>query len=208
MMVERSGRFGPFLGCSGFPECRKIMPAPEQMLGVFCPKPDCPGEIIQKRSKKGRIFYGCNQYPNCDFVTWNRPSAQEKCETCGYPMGEKLWRGRVTGKECTNRECPTVQVKAFSNPLADPDAEGPEIPEAAATTNGARKTTPKAAASKTAKSKTTTPKGAPSKTAKGAAAKATPVKGASTNARSNGASGNGASGTVKTGAQSRKTAVP
>ncbi|MBW3625155.1 MAG: type I DNA topoisomerase [Armatimonadetes bacterium] len=177
MMVERSGRFGPFLGCSGFPECRHIMPTPSQKLDVFCPKPDCPGEILEKRSKKGRVFYGCNQYPNCDFVSWNRPSQIEKCETCGYPMGEKVWRGRVTGKECTNRECPTVQAKTFANPLTDPDTEGPEV-EGKANGNGASKAKPKAAASKTAaKTRATGSKAKASGTAKsGGGAKTTTRK--------------------------------
>ena len=79
-----------------------IMPTPGESLNVFCPRPDCAGEILQKRSKKGRVFYGCNQYPACDFVTWNRPSDQEKCEVCGYPMGEKILRGKVAGATGAN----------------------------------------------------------------------------------------------------------
>ncbi len=182
LMVERSGRFGPFLGCSGFPDCRHIMPAPSQKLDILCPKPDCPGEIIEKRSKKGRVFYGCNKYPNCDFVTWNRPSAVEKCETCGYPMGEKVWRGRVTGKECVNKECPTVQT-AFANPLTDPEADGPEIPGANGAKSGAKKvaapkTAAKAAAAKkpAAKASATKKPAVKKPAAKASATKATTAK--------------------------------
>lgn len=120
-MVLRQGRFGPFLGCSGYPQCTKILPAPEQKLNLICPRTECAGEVIQKRSKKGKVFYGCSEYPKCDFVTWHRPLAT-RCSTCGYPMGEKSWRGRVLGEECTNRECSTVPVKAVA---ADgPEAEG------------------------------------------------------------------------------------
>jgi DNA topoisomerase-1 len=135
-MLLRRGRFGPFLGCSGFPECRTVMPAPEQRLDVPCPRPNCTGEIVQKRSRKGRIFYGCSRYPECDFVTWHKPT-QARCETCGYPIGERTWRGRTVGTECTNKDCPTVAAKATARQTA---SEGePAAEPTASNSKGKRK---------------------------------------------------------------------
>ena len=82
-MVIRSGRFGEFLSCTGYPECKNAKPVP---LGVKCPK--CGGDIIEIRSKKrgGRPFYGCSNYANesikCDFKLWQKPIA-EPCPNCG-----------------------------------------------------------------------------------------------------------------------------
>ncbi|MDO5713447.1 MAG: type I DNA topoisomerase [Tissierellia bacterium] len=78
-MVIKMGPYGKFLACPGFPECRNTMPY-EERIGVECPK--CKeGEVVIKRSKKGRKFYGCNQYPKCDFVSWNEP-VSEPCPKC------------------------------------------------------------------------------------------------------------------------------
>jgi DNA topoisomerase-1 len=110
-MVIRQGRYGQFLGCSGFPECRGVLPLPEQRLNMPCPRPGCSGEITQKRSRKGRVFYGCSEYPNCDYVTWHKPTEQ-KCEVCGYPIGQRMWRGRPIGLECTNKDCPTLASRS------------------------------------------------------------------------------------------------
>jgi DNA topoisomerase-1 len=69
MMVLRMGRFGKFLACPGFPECRSILPA-SKPIGV-CPK--CGKNVYARKSKKGRVFYGCSGYPECDYVTWELP---------------------------------------------------------------------------------------------------------------------------------------
>ncbi|HEY3284334.1 MAG TPA: type I DNA topoisomerase [Armatimonadota bacterium] len=173
-MALRQGRFGPFLGCSGFPECRTILSTPDQKLDVNCPKPDCPGHVVQKKSKKGRTFYGCSEYPACDFVTWNKPIDQI-CTTCGYPMGEKSWRGRVSGLECTNEACPTVVAAR-----AEREARAPKTTEAkssVAKSTAAKSTTTKsataksAATKKAATTKKTTTKAAPSSRAKAATKK-------------------------------------
>jgi len=108
-MLLRQGRFGEFLGCSGYPECKTIInpnKAAPVATGVGCPRPDCTGEIVEKRSKRGKTFYGCNRYPECDFATWDKPTDQ-KCATCGYPMGERTFRGKASGMRCINKECPT-----------------------------------------------------------------------------------------------------
>jgi DNA topoisomerase-1 len=78
-LVIKEGRFGRFLACSSYPECKYTKSIG---LGVKCPKEGCQGEIVPRRAKKsGRTFYGCNAYPNCDFVTWDRP-VDTPCENC------------------------------------------------------------------------------------------------------------------------------
>ncbi|KHF37005.1 type I DNA topoisomerase [Paenibacillus sp. FSL M7-1455] len=85
-MVYKLGRFGKFLACSGFPDCRNTKPIVKD-IGVTCPK--CKeGHVVERRSKKGRIFYGCDRYPECDFVSWDRPSSVP-CPKCGSWMVEK-----------------------------------------------------------------------------------------------------------------------
>ncbi|KIL35277.1 DNA topoisomerase I [Cohnella kolymensis] len=91
-MVYKMGRFGKFLACSGFPDCRNTKPIVKD-VGVHCPK--CPdGHIVERRSKKGRLFYGCDQYPACDYVSWDKPVPQP-CSNCGGLMVEKKVRGDV-----------------------------------------------------------------------------------------------------------------
>ncbi len=75
----RSGRFGAFIACTGYPDCKHTRPIP---LGVPCPK--CGGDLAERRSKRGKTFYGCTKYPACDFVSWNRPVARA-CEVCANP---------------------------------------------------------------------------------------------------------------------------
>ncbi|MEF2244575.1 MULTISPECIES: type I DNA topoisomerase [unclassified Paenibacillus] len=85
-MVYKLGRFGKFLACSGFPDCRNTKPIIKD-IGVTCPK--ChEGKIIERRSKKGRIFYGCDQYPGCDYVSWDKPT-DKSCPQCDTKMVEK-----------------------------------------------------------------------------------------------------------------------
>jgi len=97
-MVVKRGRFGAFLGCSKYPECKNIKKI-ENKLGVKCPK--CKeGDVIEKKSKKGRLFYGCNKYPDCDFVSWSKPTG-EICPKCGNPL---IFAAK--GKhQCLNKEC-------------------------------------------------------------------------------------------------------
>jgi DNA topoisomerase-1 len=78
-MAIKVGRFGKFLACSGYPECKNTKPIP---LGVTCPKDSCGGDIIERRSRKGKTFYGCSKYPDCDFVSWNKP-VNKTCDSCG-----------------------------------------------------------------------------------------------------------------------------
>ncbi|WP_166237996.1 type I DNA topoisomerase [Paenibacillus turpanensis] len=97
VMVYKMGRFGKFLACSGFPDCRNTKPIVKD-VGVSCVKCD-KGHIVERRSKRGRIFYGCDQYPECDFVSWDKPTAK-KCPECDSMLVEKRARGE-TKLNCT-----------------------------------------------------------------------------------------------------------
>jgi len=93
-MVIKLGRYGKFLACTGFPDCRNAKPLLTR-IGVECPT--ChKGEVVERRSRKGRTFYGCERYPECDFVSWNKP-INETCPTCGSYMVEV---GRNKRKSC------------------------------------------------------------------------------------------------------------
>ena len=85
-LVKKRGRFGEFIACSNYPECKFTRPI-LSTIGVKCPK--CgEGDIVQRKSKKGKTFYGCSRYPDCDYVSWNRP-AGEKCPDCGADLYRK-----------------------------------------------------------------------------------------------------------------------
>ncbi len=92
LMVYKTGKFGKFLACPGFPECRNTK-AIVKNLGISCPK--CGGEIIEKKSKRGKVFYGCTSYPSCDFTSWDKPT-DKKCPTCSSMLFEKPGRGKRT----------------------------------------------------------------------------------------------------------------
>lgn len=101
-MVIKYGPHGKFLGCPGFPECHNTKPYLEK-IGVACPK--CGKDVILKKTKKGRMFYGCEGYPECDFVSWQKPS-DKKCPKCGGYMIEK---GRKL--VCADETCGYVESK-------------------------------------------------------------------------------------------------
>jgi len=100
-MLIKHGRFGKFMACSGFPECRHTESINED-TGVSCPL--CGGSIRVLKSKKGRKFFGCSNYPECKFVSWNKPTG-EKCPYCGDAMVEKTNRAKETEVVCQNSEC-------------------------------------------------------------------------------------------------------
>lgn len=99
-MVYKQGRFGKFLACPGFPNCRNTK-AIIETTGINCPK--CSGELIVRKTKKGRKFYGCNKYPECSFVSWDEPIA-EKCPECGSLMVKKYTKKGFEYK-CTSEAC-------------------------------------------------------------------------------------------------------
>ncbi len=98
-MVVKIGRFGKFLACSGFPECRNTKKIVQATKG-FCPL--CNQKIVLKKSKKGRSFYGCENYPNCNFMTWSTP-VEERCPKCGNTLFKK--GGRAGKFVCEKPEC-------------------------------------------------------------------------------------------------------
>ncbi len=102
MMVYRMGRFGRFLACPNFPECRNAKPI-LTYIGTPCPK--CGARLMEKISKKSkRRFYGCERYPECDFVSWERP-VEERCEKCGSYMVRKIGQHGEVWHLCANEQC-------------------------------------------------------------------------------------------------------
>lgn len=100
-MVMKRGRFGRFLACTRYPECKGTRPI---SIGVTCPK-GCGGYITEKRSRRGRTFYGCSSYPGCDFVSWDRPR-NEACPTCGSAyLLDKYSKRTGPFVACPNKEC-------------------------------------------------------------------------------------------------------
>jgi len=100
-MVIKVGKYGKFLACPGYPECKNVKPILEK-IGVKCPLCE-DGEIVKKRTKKGRIFYGCSNYPNCEFNSWQEP-VQEKCPKCGGMMVIRQTKNSKT-LSCINEKC-------------------------------------------------------------------------------------------------------
>ena len=98
-MVVKVGRYGKFIACPGYPECKNILKYVEK-TGVQCPK--CGGDVIVKHTKSKRIFYGCSNYPNCDFVSWNEP-VNEKCPQCGEILYKR--KGKKPVLFCAKEGC-------------------------------------------------------------------------------------------------------
>ena len=108
-MAKKVGKFGSFLACTKYPDCkhtRSLAPANGGMAtGVRCPVEGCPGEIVEKKSKRGKIFYGCNRYPECKFAIWDKP-LPEPCPVCGSPyLLEKTSKKKGTCRICPKKEC-------------------------------------------------------------------------------------------------------
>ena len=101
MMVVKQGRFGKFLACPGFPDCRNAKPLLRD-TGVACPK--CGGKIVERKSRRGRAFFGCDRYPDCDYTTWDEPQ-QETCKVCGAFMQKHRYRTGRSILYCSNEAC-------------------------------------------------------------------------------------------------------
>lgn len=126
-LLEREGRFGKFLGCSGYPKCKTIVKIPGaegetpngarggESIGIPCPKDGVQGgQIVAKKTRFGSVFT-CSNEPSCDFKSWNRP-LEQPCPKCGWNLGEVSYRGRITGAiKCTNPDC-DYQEKAPATP--------------------------------------------------------------------------------------------
>jgi DNA topoisomerase-1 len=108
-MAIRHGRFGEFTACSNYPKCKYIK---QKTTGVPCPRTGCQGELVERRSRRGKVFYGCSKYPDCDFVAWSKP-VPEKCPKCGSSyLLEKASRKGGTMRVCPNEECDYRQTSA------------------------------------------------------------------------------------------------
>jgi DNA topoisomerase-1 len=109
-MVIKHGRFGKFIACSGYPECKTTKPV---TLGIACPQTGCAGQLVERRSRKGRTFYGCSAYPACNFVVWQRPVA-EPCPKCGATfLTERVARGRQM-RTCVREGCDYKQEEEIT----------------------------------------------------------------------------------------------
>jgi len=106
-MVIKQGRFGEFLACPGYPECKNTKPIVIE-LDVACP--ECGGKVLVKKSRKGKKFFGCSNYPDCKFVSWFEP-VNEKCPECGSFMMKKFNKKNGWYLECSNQECKHKEFK-------------------------------------------------------------------------------------------------
>jgi DNA topoisomerase-1 len=102
MMVIKHGRYGPFLACPGFPECRNTRPLQRKVEAGRCPL--CGKALVERKTKRGRKFYGCEGYPECTFTSWNKP-LQQKCPKCGAFLVQKRSKERGIYYQCGRREC-------------------------------------------------------------------------------------------------------
>ena len=108
-MVLKRGPYGDFLACSGFPDCKNTQSlsvnGSAKGIGVKCPQDGCSGELLEKTSKRGKVFYGCNRYPDCSFATWDKPVARE-CPACGAKfLVERTTKKQGTLQSCLNPDC-------------------------------------------------------------------------------------------------------
>ena len=159
MMVIREGRFGKFLACPNFPKCRNTKPILHP-IGVKCPQ--CGADILERKSKTGKVFYGCEKYPECDYTTWDKP-LNEECPECKHMMVEHVERNGSKRKFCSNPECSKARPVYASKTAAAKTAEAKTT--ATKKTTAAKKTTAKkttatktTAAKKATATKTTTAK--------------------------------------------------
>ena len=98
-MVYKMGPFGEFMACSGYPECKNTKPIVKS-IGVKCP--ECGRDIVERRSRRGKVFYGCSGFPKCKVSYWYRP-VDKTCPKCGSILLEK--KGRGTSLACSNETC-------------------------------------------------------------------------------------------------------
>ena len=162
-MVVKTGRFGKFLACPGYPECKNTKPLVERMPGR-CPK--CGSGILKRKSKKGYAYYACERGAECGFMTWDVPTAED-CPECGQTLFKKSGKGRMK-PFCINEKCsrflPEDQRGYYKKKAAE-DGEATPEEKSAEKKTAAKKTTAKAPAKKTAAKKTAAKKTAVKKTA-------------------------------------------
>ena len=119
-MLVKQGRYGKFLACSAYPECKNIQPLVKpKALGISCP--ECKeGELMEKKSRYGKLFYSCNRYPKCKYALWDQPIA-EACPKCGFPLVvEKVTKRQGTFRKCPQENCDWSEVLIAPAPKAAP----------------------------------------------------------------------------------------
>jgi DNA topoisomerase-1 len=124
-MVIKRGRYGEFMACSGYPECKNTVSLNSngsgRPTGVQCPANGCDGELIEKKSRRGKIFYGCNRFPTCDFATWDRP-VDKACPACGAGfMVMKKTKRDGAFLACLNPECGHRESLDETPPVPEPN---------------------------------------------------------------------------------------
>mgnify|MGYP006278305055 FL=1 len=116
-MVVKEGKYGAFLACTGYPECKYTESVngngKGEDTGMQCPRPDCSGNVVEKKSKRGKTFFGCSRFPDCDFATWHRP-VMKPCPDCGSPYLEQ----KETKKEGKFLKCPLKEC-SYKEPLEE-----------------------------------------------------------------------------------------
>jgi DNA topoisomerase-1 len=116
-LVIKHGRYGEFTACSAYPDCKYIK---QKEVGVACPKENCPGQVVERRSRRGKLFYGCSEYPNCDFTSWYLP-VKEPCPECGFPVVfEKTTKRDGPHIACTQDGCSFKQTREDVAQEAEP----------------------------------------------------------------------------------------
>ena len=122
-LVRRHGPYGEFISCANYPGCKYIK---RETTGVACPRPGCKGEIVVKKSKRGKYFYGCSEYPKCDVVYWDKPVA-EVCPQCNAPFMLEKTTKKGTTRSCAREECGhKEEVPAASAPAPAASRQGSE----------------------------------------------------------------------------------
>ena len=171
-MVIKTGRFGKFLACPGFPECKNTKPIVEKMPGR-CPK--CGSTILKRKSKRGYAYYGCERGADCGFMTWDVPTAED-CPVCGMTMFKKAGKGR-NKPFCTNETCSNFlpedkrgyykrKTTAEGEPAEEADGEKKTAAKKTAAKKTTAKKTTKTTAKKTTAKKTTAKKATAAKSVK------------------------------------------
>jgi DNA topoisomerase-1 len=103
-LVVKQGRFGEFTACTGYPDCKYVK---QKSTGVVCPKDG--GDVVERKSRRGKVFYGCANYPKCDFTLWNKP-VLEPCPKCGWKfLTEKITKRAGRQLVCANDACDYVR---------------------------------------------------------------------------------------------------
>jgi len=120
-LVRRHGPYGEFVSCANYPACKYIK---RETTGIACPRAGCRGEIVVKKSKRGKVFYGCSEYPKCDVVYWDKPVA-DACPKCNAPFLLEKTTKKGTTRSCAREDCDYKQdVHATTAPPTGAETSG------------------------------------------------------------------------------------